>query len=85
MVQRSVADGLVWLDVHRLVPLSDIVMTSTADGTSKIYALIPPEYGTAADPRACAWGAHFGMPRPVSTLSLSGGWLLEATGLDGVR
>ncbi|KAE8812075.1 Kinesin-4 [Hordeum vulgare] len=49
MVQWSVADGRVWLDVRRMVALFGVVVTSMADGTVKIYAVIPPEDETLED------------------------------------
>lgn len=47
MVQWSVANGCVWMDVRRLEALFDVVVTSTADGT--VYAMIPLEDETAED------------------------------------
>lgn len=38
-----------------------------------------------ADPRACACGARYGTPRPVDTLSLPGGRLLEMMPVDAVK
>ena len=37
------------MDVRRLMELSGVVVTSTRDGSGKIYATIPPEDGRAED------------------------------------
>lgn len=49
MVQWSVANGCVWMDARRLETLFGVVVTSTTDGTDKIYAMIPLEDETAED------------------------------------
>ena len=56
--------------------LFGVVVTSTADVTDKIYAVIPPEDGmVVAGPRACACGTRYGTPRPLG---------LKAIKLDSV-
>ena len=47
--QWSLRVGCGLIDARRLVALSGVMVTSMADGTGKIYAVIPPEDGMAED------------------------------------
>lgn len=45
----SLGVGRGLMDARRLVVLPGVVVTSIADGSGKVYAMIPPEGGTAED------------------------------------
>ena len=47
--QWSLGVGRGLIDARRLVALSSVAVTSTADRTGKIYTVIPPEDGMAKD------------------------------------
>ena len=47
--RRGAVESQSWIDARRLVTLFGVVVTSTAEETGKIYAVIPPEDGMAED------------------------------------
>lgn len=47
--QWSLSVGRGLIDALRLVALSGVMVTSTADGTCRIFAVIPPKDGMAED------------------------------------
>ena len=47
--QWSLRVGRGLIDARTLVALSGVVVTSTTDGTGKIYAMISPEDGMVVD------------------------------------
>ena len=66
--QWSLRVGRRLIDARKLVALSGVVVTSTTDGTGKIYAVILPEDGMAEDGGGGSLSVRrrcmFGTPRP---------------------